>query len=179
MEFEKWQQIIGFNDRYLISNLGNIKSLYTFRYNKGTMKVEKILRIKKLKPVIDRQGYLVVKLYKNNFGKTFKIHRLVAKAFVDNPNNYNVVNHKNEIKTDNRASNLEWCNQKYNVRYSANKLPQKRKIIREDGKEYNSITEALKELGLKTNHISDVCNGKRVKTGGYSFKYKEELYGVQ
>ena len=175
---ELWKEIEGFNKRYFISNKGKIRSEYTYRYNKRTKKVEKVVRTKFLKQTTDRQGYKVVSLYNNNFKKTYKVHRLVANAFILNLNNLLVVNHIDENKINNDVTNLEWCTQKDNVLHSIHKLLQKRKIIRSDGKVFNSITQAMKEMKLKSNHISDVCNGKRKSTGGYTFKYEEENYGI-
>lgn len=178
MEFEKWEEIKGFNGRYFVSTLGNIKSVYTYRYNNKTKKPELLYRAKILKASIDKQGYKTVNLWNNGQKKTYKIHRLVAKTFIPNPNNYLVINHIDENKMNNDISNLEWCTQKHNILHSVKKLAQRRKIVRDDGKEYESIADALRDLGLKTNHISDVCNGKRKRTGGHKFLYREVQYGI-
>lgn len=179
MELEKWKEIKGFKGKYFVSNLGNIRSAYTSRYNKKFKRAVIIERIKDLKQCVDKQGYKIVTLYKNNKRKTYKVHRLVAETFIPNPKALPVINHINENKIDNNVKNLEWCTQKQNVIHSIKRLSQRRRIVRNDGKEYESIADAMKELGLKSNHISDVCNGKRKKAGGYSFRYKEANYGVQ
>lgn len=106
INIEIWKPIKKYEGLYEISSLGRVKSL---NYNHtGKSKI--------LKPAL-RGGYLAVSLFKNNNLKTFPIHRLVAIAFIPNPNNFSQVNHKNEQKTQNYVTNLEWCTQKYNVNY--------------------------------------------------------------
>ena len=95
---EIWKDISGYEGLYQISNLGNVKSLNYSRTGK-----ERIL-----KPGTDKDGYLLVTLYKNRNKRPFKIHRLVAKAFIPNPDNKSDVNHKDENKTNNCVDNLEW-----------------------------------------------------------------------
>lgn len=70
-----------------------------------------------IKSFPDAFGYVRVCLYANGRGRKFMVHRLVAKAFVDNPNGYQILNHKDEDKSNNQATNLEWCTQKYNINY--------------------------------------------------------------
>ena len=103
MKTEQWKPVEGFED-YAVSNLGNVKSL---KYGK-----ERIL-----KPRKNKDGYLFVTLCKNGKMKNFKVHRLVASAFLPNPNNLPQVNHLDEVKTNNVVSNIEWCSAKYNMNY--------------------------------------------------------------
>ena len=70
-----------------------------------------------MKPAKTKGGYLRLPLTINNKAKSYLVHRLVALAFIPNPNNYPEVNHKNEDKTDNRVENLEWCDRSYNINY--------------------------------------------------------------
>ena len=109
---EVWKDVVGYEGLYMVSNLGRVKSL---RGNK-----ERILK------GYYHRGYRRVDLYKNGVMKHWRIHRLVAQAFIDNPNNYPVVNHRDEDKSNNRVDNLEWCTHEYNVNYS-----RERKKLRE------------------------------------------------
>lgn len=105
---ELWEDIKGYEGRYKISNKGRVKSLIN---NKGNFR-EKIL-----KPSKDKDGYLQVGLSKNGIQKTKRIHQLVAKAFIKNPCNYPLINHKDENKSNNNVDNLEWCTVIYNNNY--------------------------------------------------------------
>lgn len=102
---EVWKDINGYDDLYQVSNLGRVKSLN----NKCK---EKILKNRKKK-----KGYEAVVLYKKCDKKEMLIHRLVAEAFISNPNNYPIVNHKDENPSNNHVSNLEWCTKIYNNTY--------------------------------------------------------------
>ena len=115
---EIWKPIKGYEGLYEVSNFGRIKSLKRLvkSHNKwGECYI--IINEKILKTSDNKLGYLFVKLFKNNKAKTYYIHRLVAEHFIPNPNNYKEVNHKDECKTNNVVTNLEWCDRKYNVNY--------------------------------------------------------------
>ena len=99
---EIWKDIKGYEGLYQVGSFGNVKSL-----RKGRL----------LKPH-NRNGYLHAILCKNGTHKTQKIHRLVGKAFIPNPENKREINHKNSIRDDNKVQNLEWCTRKENVRHS-------------------------------------------------------------
>ena len=102
---EIWKDIEGFNGRYQISNTGKVKSIYKQK--------EKFLT-----PQKDRYGYLTIDLRKDGKSKRNKLHRLVAKAFIPNPDSLPQVNHKNGNKEDNNADNLEWCTAKENLKHA-------------------------------------------------------------
>ena len=102
-----WKDIKGYEGKYQISNKGRVRSLDY----KGTKKK------KLLKASTNKEGYIQIRLYKNGKGKTYFVHRLVAEAFILNPNNYPVVNHKDENKSNNSVDNLEWCTVEYNNTY--------------------------------------------------------------
>jgi len=106
LENETWEDIKGYEGLYQISNLGRVKSLPKFYQG------EKILKSRE-----DKYGYLYINLIKNKVKKSYKIHRLVAIAFISNNNNYPCVNHKDENKLNNNIDNLEWCTVTYNNRY--------------------------------------------------------------
>lgn len=114
MNEEVWKDIPRFEGCYQVSNYGRIKSLARFDYSTRFLK-ERIKR-----PCYDKDGYLIISLgcaKKNIKPKTYKIHQLVAKAFIPNPNDLPEINHIDEDKTNNRADNLEWCTTKYNLTY--------------------------------------------------------------
>ena len=112
---EEWKNIIGYEGLYEVSNTGQVRSLDRYvKYSNGRIHLHKG---KVLSPVKDKYGYLVVCLYCNEKQKIIKIHRLVAQAFIPNPNNLPEVNHKDEDKTNNSVDNLEWCTAKYNSNY--------------------------------------------------------------
>lgn len=117
MNKEIWKDIKGYEELYQVSNLGNVRSLdrYVKQLNNNTI-IERIYKGKILKNNIASNGYSRVVL-QNRKPKTFLVHRLVAEAFIPNPNNYLYINHKDEDKTNNHASNLEWCTQSYNINY--------------------------------------------------------------
>lgn len=104
--------IKGYEGLYFIDTLGNVVSLPKSqgRYIHNKYKI--------LTPRLNKEGYYVVYLNKNHKTTTFLLHRLMAQSFIDNPNNYDVVNHINGIKTDNRLENLEWCLKQYNTQHA-------------------------------------------------------------
>ena len=113
MTTEKWESIKYF-EKYEISNLGNVRS-----WVNNASKLTKVPKI--LKPSVGKNGYLFVTLYPNSKyrPKRISIHRLVALHFITNPNNYDIVNHIDENKSNNIVTNLEWCTSKYNLEYSS------------------------------------------------------------
>ena len=114
---EVWKDIEDFSN-YQISNFGRVKSKERIT-NVGIKNVKQITRKEKiLKPLKITKGYLGIRLYNNLNVKTFKIHRLVAKYFIPNPNNLSQVNHIDGNKTNNKVDNLEWCTQTQNIQHS-------------------------------------------------------------
>ena len=135
---EIWLPIEGYEDKYQVSSLGRIKSLKNNHNNPR----EKILRQGK-----NKEGYLFVSLCKDGKIKNLKVHRLVATAFIDNHSNLPCVNHKNEIKTDNRVENLEPCDHKYNLNY---KNTQARRVASTD---YKAIAEKQRNDPNKSRQV--------------------------
>lgn len=163
---EIFKDIAEYENLYQISNLGNVKSLNYKHTGK-----EKILT-----PDKDRYGYFRVVLHKQGKRKKFFVHRLVASAFIENPNNYPQVNHRDEDKTNNTIQNLEFCTPKYNANYGTrNKRVTEKKskqvLCVETGVVYPSTMEAERKLGFTHSHISNVCNGIRNTCGGLHWKY--------
>ena len=156
---ENWQPVKGYDGLYEVSDKGRVRSL---KFGK-----EKIL-----KPWNDGWGYLKINLCKDGHVKILKVHRLVAKAFVPNPNNLETVNHKDEVKTNNVASNLEWMSPADNKRYSANKAVQMfDKSTGELLATFPSLAEAERVTGIANGNISNCCLGNRKSAGGYIWKY--------
>lgn len=107
MEIEIWKFIPGYEDMYMVSNFGNVKSVdRKVKHNFGGYAIKKGLLLKKIK---DKDGYLFVNLKKNQKGVKYRIHRLVCVCFIENTENKPQVNHINGIKNDNNLKNLEWC----------------------------------------------------------------------
>lgn len=176
---EIWKDIPEFCG-YKASNMGRIKSFLRDKTKKG-----KILDLH-----IGVGGYVYVVLRKNKKSYNLRLHRIIAKCFINNPKNFPCVNHKNEIKTDNRAENLEWCNFSYNANYGkrnkqiANKLRNNSKTsfkiaqFSKNGdfvKVWPSSKEIQRNLNYHSGHIIKCCKGKHKSAYGYIWKYKKDL----
>lgn len=149
-----------------------------------------------LKPNTNHGGYQSVELFKNGKGKRLLIHRLVAQAFIPNPQNYPQVNHIDECKANNDVSNLEWCTAKYNMNYGEgaktrhDKIDYSKPSYREnaikngkkvsipvmmikDGNivaQFESAKEAYRQTGITQSSILRVVHGERKTAGGYKWK---------
>lgn len=173
---EIWKDIEGFEGLYKVSNLGRVMSVH--RYNRGRIFGDKI----KI-PSIDRRNRITMQLHKQ--GKTCNIvlARLVAKAFIPNPNDYPEVNHLDENPLNNTADNLEWCTHKYNCNYGTRiqriKEKQNMAVMQYtlDGKfiaEYDSMHIAADTIKQEAGHICDCCLGNRSYAYGYFWRYKDD-----
>lgn len=168
---EVYKDIEGY-ECYKISNYGNVKSLNYLHTHK-----EKLL-----KTVKDCNGYLVVGLCKQGKSQNHYVHRLVAKAFIDNPNKLPEINHKDEDKTNNHVTNLEWCDRKYNINYGTHTerstLSRSKQVMCvETGVVYPSLCEAARQLNLKEGDISRCCNGIRNTCGGFHWSFLDQEIG--
>lgn len=129
---EKWKDIFGYDGAYQVSDLGRVRSL-------------KFGKTRVLRPGTNMNGYLYVILNKDGKSKNFRIHRIVAQAFIPNDDSSKtIINHINEIKSDNRVSNLEWCDYRYNLTY--NDLHHRRTVNRNTPQHYNCKRSKIKEL---------------------------------
>ena len=180
----KWKDIVGYENEYQINQFGEIRTL------KDSPKLKKY---DVLKPQISkRNGYVYQMLYKNGKEKLLRVHRLVAMAFLPNPNNLPQVNHKDGNKQNNSVDNLEWCEQSDNMKHAyknglqipsenqrkaiinTNKLKQKKVCQIKDGEIINTfsgISEASRQTKISISCISRCCNLKRKSTNGYEWRF--------
>lgn len=134
--------------------------------NKGRVRNDKSGRV--LQPRYTRQGYVQVHLSRDGKPTNLLVHRLVADAFIPNPNGHLIVNHINEDKTDNRVENLEWCSHQYNCNYGTRDV---RRSVRLDGVEFTSITSAAKHIGVHPNALTSTLSQGRTRYKNHTISY--------
>lgn len=201
---EKFKVLEGITRNYAVSKTGKVKSLSRLVYDTGHNRYYRI-KDKILKSYINNKGYECIDLRIDNKTRKFLVHRLVAFAFIPNPNNHNEINHKDSNPLNNNVNNLEWCDRSYNITYewrhnnrkiSSNMMHQFKspkyylwKAIKQYDlnnkfiQEFKNMTEATHWLITKkvTNNlkaktnISLCCKGKAKSAYGYIWKYKEEV----
>lgn len=182
---EIWRNIAGYEGLYQVSNLGRVKSLPRMKINKLIGKhfvKEKIMKLH-----LSSSGYLSVGLTKNGKQVGYRVHRLVAQAFIPNLNNKEEVNHINGVKVDNRVENLEWCTSSENTIHamrtglitirrggndaraiSVNQYNLNGNFI----KKWNCIKEIKRELGYDTKAIISCCKHKKHYNTAYGYKWE-------
>lgn len=177
---EEWKIIEKYPD-YMISNLGNVKSL---KYGKERM----------LKQKINKNGYCNIAICKDGKQKTYLVHRIVATHFLPNPNNLPQVNHRDENKQNNCVENLEFCTHQYNNTYGTRlEKCSKSMIGKNKGKishhkyivqlslndipieVYSSLSDASRKTKTNKGKICECCKGTRNKTNNYKFKYLSDI----
>ena len=160
---EKMKDIENYEGLYAITRSG---SVWSYKSNKF------------LKPSNNGKGYYQISLCKDGKGKNYLIHRLVAEAYIPNPEGLPQVNHKDENTQNNCASNLEWCDAKYNANYGtrterSNKKRSKPVYCIELDKTFYGARQAARELGLDNSSIIKCCKGRYKTHGGFHWMYAE------
>lgn len=164
---EEWRAVVGYEGLYEVSDTGRVRALPRTIIRKNGRPIH--FPAKEMSERMARGGYIQVKLSKNGKCSTHFVHRLVADAFISNPCELPQVNHKNEVKTDNRAVNLEWCDNAYNHNYgtinerisaSRARIGDSRMIVHaeKDGvKIYRTAKAASDDTGASLYHIYNSC----------------------
>lgn len=165
---ERWKDIAGYEGLYEVSDGGMVRTIK----RQGT-------NARVLRQNTSGKGYKMVTLCKNGKYKGYSVHRLVANAFIENKDNLPCVNHKDENKENNDASNLEWCTYRYNNAYGtarkrASMTRQRKCMARwKNGsvKVFDSCTIAAKATGISQGNIWGACNGMWKRAGGAEWSY--------
>ena len=161
---EIWKDIKGYEGKYQVSSLGRVR------------------RVEVLSEFTHTRGYKYVNITKDGQTKHKYIHRLVAETFIPNPMNLETVNHINEVKDDNKVSNLEWLsyydNNHHGTAIERRSITRGKKVLQYslDGefiKEWNSAREIERELGYCNVSINQCCNGIIHKSKGFIWRFKE------
>ena len=157
---EIWRPVVGYEGLYEVSSYGRVRSVD--RYVKTCYGSYRLHKGKVLSPGIRPDGYLVVSLQY----KMFRVHRLVAQAFIPNPDNLPQVNHKNEVKSDNCVDNLEWCDATYNNNYGTARIRAKETAIK------NGSCTGLSKEEYKKKYYEE--NKDKIKE--YRKEYSQKYY---
>lgn len=159
---EIWKNIDGYEGLYKISNLGRVSTTK----RKGTNQ-------EVISQHDDMHGYLQVQLFKDGVGKRFKIHRLIAKAFIPNHENKPTVDHINRNRRDNRIENLRWATHK---EQRSNQTSGEKKVVATKDNNtftFSSVSDCARFIGSNSGNVTACCKGKRKTVCGYNIKYKE------
>lgn len=176
---EEWRDIEEYEGLYQVSNLGRVKSLprlvcnHTGNFDRGEVVLKQTTYCK---------AYKRVNLYKQGEWHSYPVHRLVAIAFIPNPDGLPQINHKDENPSNNCVDNLEWCTAKYNMNYGNRPFVGSAKCIKQiDGNgevigKFRSISEASRYTGINRGNISSVLNGSiyRYNAGNYKWEFDYE-----
>jgi hypothetical protein len=161
----------GYEGLYLVADNGEVFACEKVVYNGRGFGKKKA---KKLKPGKRAGGYKFVYLTKDGIGKCVAVHRIVAEAFLDNPDNLPEVNHKDENPANNNVSNLEWCTRQYNIEYSKAKRVQQIDSYGNTIAVYKSIKYASIVTGIGRTNINNALRGWSETAGGYFWQYVED-----
>lgn len=186
MQEEIWKDIKNYEGLYQVSNLGNVRSI-------PRQGAHKTLHI--LKPGRTRKNYLQVSLTKNSIQKPFRVHRLVAIAFIPNPNSYPQVNHIDGNKQNNCVENLEWCTNEYNMKeswrlglrdniYKKGKENSRSVIINQYNfqgefvKKWYCVRDIERELNFDNRNICACARHKRKSAYGFIWRYENDTTDI-
>ena len=187
---EEWKAVEGYEGIYEVSNLGRVRSVDHLARHVSRTGTEFTVTYKGRirKPYTDKDGRQRVMFKKDGKHVAMKVHRLVAEAFIPNPDNLPYINHKDENPSNNRADNLEWCTHEYNVRYGTaimrireTQLKRAHAVYQMDlegnvlGK-FLSLERAAEAMGCCTQLIKRVCDGKPhcFTAKGYRWRWAED-----
>lgn len=183
MDKEIWRPVKGYEGVYEVSNLGRVKGVE--RFCRGRHDGLKPVHEKILTTDVSNCGYLRVRLYLYGKSKRLYVHRIVAEAFIPNPDGLPQVNHKDENKKNNSVNNLEWCTASYNMNYGSciERLlvnqPHRMEIYQYtiDGRfvaHYRSTNEAGRMTGIRPTEIRDCVKGRQGSAHGYKWYYEKQ-----
>ena len=186
LDKEEWRDVKGYEGLFQISNLGRVKSLDRIvnRPIKGNYQIKGRI----LKQQLNNKGYYSLELNVDGKRKKYLVHRLVAETFIPNPNNYPIINHKDENPKNNNADNLEWCDYSYNVNYgTANERRAKTLSIIVHQYNFNgdliniwnSASQIQNELGYFATAIRECCRGTRKQAYNYIWKNEGDTFNKQ
>lgn len=162
------RDVVGYEGMYSVTDEGDVISNRRVIDNgRGEYVRESVV----LKPGYRDGGYQMVVLFKDGVGKSASVHRLVAEAFIPNPDNLPEINHKDENPANNRVENLEWCTRQYNIEYSKAKRVAQFDKDGEKLAEYRSISVAADMTGIGRTSINNALSGWSRTAGGYVWKY--------
>ena len=184
---EIWKPVVGYEGIYEVSSLGRVKSCERTIVRSNGREINFSDKI--MKPSINHKGYEIIDLRNKGNRQGGLVHRLVGKAFIENPYNKKQINHKNGIKTDNRVENLEWVTNQENIRHAYKSGIRNNDLLAKSNrkkvdqltleghliKTFDSIEDAIKSTDV--NNILAVCRGVRNKAGGFKWRYSTEFGG--
>lgn len=189
-KIKEWRPVVGWESRYEVSNFGEVRSIDRYVPSKNGSKQFRPGRNLKIH-IFTGSKYRYVVLSKPGYTKNALVHRLVAEAFIPNPNNLPQVNHKDGDKNNNTVENLEWCTASYNIRHAydnglmiyssdehmkhmselgRNKVC-KSIICIETNEQYSSMKACAEDMGIRVDYIYEYFSGSAKSCFGYHFKY--------